>query len=98
MAVNRNAGAEHHLLGSYGEIAGPRGGTELDGDGAPITKVDETLTLGGAEHIAGPRAGLTSDGGLWQERVDSESSQGEEKGPALLLERIHANSQRMATA
>ena len=60
--VDRNAGADHYLLSSHGEIAGACGRAEFDEDVAVVTEMNEVFAFGSAEYRSLWRSGLSGDG------------------------------------
>ena len=59
MSVDRNARAEHYLLGPQGETVGAGRGGDLDIDVAMVAKMNEMFAFGEPEHISLWRGGMS---------------------------------------
>src|SRR5215467_15585211 len=89
VTVDRNACADHHLLGAEGEIVGACSGADIDDDLTAVTKMNELFAFVCAKHISLPRCGLSRDDVLWQYLAETDGPQTEEERSAFLLERVH---------
>src|SRR5215471_3296231 len=86
VTVDRNACADHHLLGADGEIVGACSGADFDDDLTAVTKMNEMFAFGCAKHISLPLR-LSRDDVLRQHFAETDGPQTEEERPAF--ERIH---------
>src|SRR5215469_18013379 len=69
VTVDRNACADHHLLGAEGEIVGACSGADIDDDLTAVTKMNELFAFVCAKHISLPRCGLSRDDVLSKEDI-----------------------------
>ena len=89
MAVNRDAGANLHLLRANGELAPSGRRARLDVDVAAVTKMEQVLPLVRAEYMGTWRSGLSAKDRSRSEPAQPETSEHEQDGSAMLLEWIH---------
>ena len=84
VAVDRNAGADHNLLSSHGQMVAARGRAHLDEDVATVSKMKEMFTFSRPEHVVMLHSCLGLYDALRKRFSHAEYTQQEEKESAIL--------------
>lgn len=84
VAVRRDAGAAHDLLGSDCEIRRAGGGTKFDEDVAAVAEVNEMFAFGGCDNTSLWRGGRwVAEGGCWNDLGETEGGGVSKEGSPL---------------